>query len=75
MDFYHLSRRKREFSTKFELVKIIQIIIKRLKTDSSGGNFVKGLFRGRNTAELSILHKKIKDFKNLRVLLLRKAIT
>jgi len=39
MDFTTLSRSKREFFTKFDLVKIIQTIIKRLKTDSSGGNF------------------------------------
>jgi hypothetical protein len=33
MDLPHLSKGKRGFSTKFDLVKIIKTIIKRLKTD------------------------------------------
>jgi len=38
MDFTHLSRGKRGLSTNFDLVKIIQTIIKRLKPIASGGN-------------------------------------
>ncbi|UZT98723.1 hypothetical protein ODZ84_03885 [Chryseobacterium fluminis] len=64
MDFTHLSRRKRGFSTKFNLVKIIQTIIKRLKTSCQCGELsLKDYFGEENTAELSVIQEKIKDFQ------------
>jgi len=54
------------------LVKIIQTIIKRLKTGCQWRELsVKDYFGEENTAELSVHQKKIKDFQqDLRVLLL-----
>ncbi|UZT98440.1 hypothetical protein ODZ84_02390 [Chryseobacterium fluminis] len=72
----HLSRGKRGFSMKFDLAKIIQTMIKRLKTGCQWRELsVKDYFGEENNAEVIVPEENQRFSKNLRVLLLRKVIT